>query len=80
MPLVCRDCKDVAEYKFTDPIGLNEPYPGGLTCKTCHSSDYLDEWDGMTCPKCDKAMRALGRDLDAEKPDRYSFSGWRRRS
>ena len=80
MPMICRHCKDVAEYKCTDPIGSSRSHLGGLPCITCHSGDYLDEWDGMTCPKCDKSMRALGRDVDALRPDRYFQPGWRRRS
>jgi hypothetical protein len=31
----------------------------------------LMEWDGLTCPHCNKSMRALGADVDAEKPYKH---------
>ncbi|MDH6504955.1 RNA polymerase subunit RPABC4/transcription elongation factor Spt4 [Polynucleobacter sphagniphilus] len=69
VPMICRQCKDVAEYKVTDPLSLSSSYLGDLSCRVCHSSEYLDEWDGITCPQCQKPMRAIGADVDAKKSD-----------
>lgn len=71
VPMVCRQCKDVAEYKITDTLSLSSSYLGNLSCRVCHSGDYLEEWDGITCPQCQKSMRAIGTNVDAIKPDRY---------
>ena len=79
LSMLCRQCKDVAEYKLTDPIDLHRLNYAWLTCVTCHSSDYLVEWDAMSCPKCDRLIRVIGWDLNSEKPNRYSLDGIRRR-
>ena len=70
VPMICRQCKEVAEYKVTDPLSLSSSYLGDLCCKICGSGEYLAEWDGITCPQCQKSMRAFGSDVDAEKPNR----------
>lgn len=71
VPMICRQCKDVAEYKVTDPLNLFSSYLGNLSCRVCHSGDYLAQWDGITCPQCQKPMRAIGTNIDGIKPDRY---------
>lgn len=73
LSMLCRQCKLVAEYKFTDPIDLNRLNYSRLTCITCHSSEYLVEWDALSCPKCNKLIRAIGCNLNSVKPNRYNF-------
>jgi hypothetical protein len=68
VPMICGKCKDIAEYKVTDPLSLSSSYLGNLTCRVCHSNDYLEEWDGITCPQCQKSMRAIGNNIDPRKP------------
>lgn len=71
VPMVCRQCNDVTEYKVGGPLDLTGFYRKSLSCRVCHTGDYLDEWDGITCPQCKKPMRALGQNIDGVKPDRY---------
>jgi hypothetical protein len=68
--MLCRKCKDVAEHRVTDPLSLSASYLGDLCCRVCHSGEYLEEWDGIACPQCQKPMRAFGNDVDAQKPDK----------
>ena len=70
VPMVCRRCKDVAEHRVTDPLSLSASYLGDLCCKVCHSGEFLDEWDGITCPNCQKPMRALGSEVRTQKSDK----------
>lgn len=70
VPMLCRKCKEVAEYRVTDPLSLSGSYLGDLCCRVCDSGDYLEEWDGISCPQCQKPMRAFGNDVDAQKPDK----------
>ena len=79
VPMICRQCNDVAEYKITDLLSLSSSYLGDLSCRVCHSSEHLDEWDGIACPRCAKPIRAIGSDVDAEKSERYLLHGWGRR-
>ena len=77
--MLCRKCKDVAEYRVTDPLSLSASYLGDLCCRVCDSGEHLEEWDGITCPQCQKPMRAFGNDVDAIKADKDFGFGRRSR-
>jgi Zn finger protein HypA/HybF involved in hydrogenase expression len=71
MPMVCKHCKRIDLYTKVHPGGNQHSISNPPVCAGCHSSEYLHEWDGLTCPKCNKYMRALGGDVDAEKLFKY---------
>ena len=69
--MVCESCSTIDSYTVAHPGSLNTEITTPPICKTCHSRNHLSEWDGLTCPHCKMNMRALGSDLDAEKPFKY---------
>ena len=69
--MVCKSCATINSYSVAHPGKTNPENCCAPVCVTCHSSKHLSEWDGFTCPHCNMRMRALGGDVDAEKPFRY---------
>ena len=65
--MVCKSCSTIGAYTVAHPVSLNTQISQSPACFTCHSSSQLSEWDGLTCPRCNKTMRALGGDMDAEQ-------------
>jgi len=69
--MVCRACADISTYKKPNRVGIDDYYDHDLVCKNCHTSKDLQEWDGISCPHCQKPMRATGANIRAHKPQRY---------
>ena len=69
--MACKACKVIDTYTVAHPGSINFDISMSPTCTSCHSSNHLLEWDGLTCPHCDMAMRALGGNVDAERPFKY---------
>ena len=69
--MVCKSCSMIDTYTVAHPGRIHTEISMPPVCKSCHSSDYLSEWDGLTCPHCNMSMRALGGDIDAERPFKY---------
>ena len=69
--MVCKNCSTIDEYTVALPGSINTEISKVPVCKHCSSSAHLTEWDGLTCPHCNRSMRALGADIDAEKPFKY---------
>jgi len=65
--MACRSCATIDGYTLAKPGSIHSELNKKPVCKTCHSADYLDPWDGLTCPHCKMKMRALGSDINAEK-------------
>jgi hypothetical protein len=71
VPMTCKACSTVGTYTIPKSGSPSSEMSKRPTCVSCHSSEHLSEWDCLTCPHCNSAMRALGSDVDAEKPYRY---------
>ena len=69
--MVCKSCLTIDAYTAAHPGSINTEISMLPVCTSCHSSGHLSEWDGLTCPHCKMNMRALGGDIDAEKPFKY---------
>ena len=69
--MACNSCSTIDTYTVAHPSSINAEIGIPPVCTSCHSSDYLSEWDGLTCPHCKMNMRALGGDVDAERPFKY---------
>ncbi len=69
--MVCKSCLTIDAYTVAHPGSINTEISMLPVCTSCHSSGHLSEWDGLTCPHCKMNMRALGGDIDAEKPFKY---------
>lgn len=69
--MVCKSCSTIDEYIVALPGGINSEFSKIPVCKHCSSSAHLIEWDGLTCPHCNKSLRALGADIDGEKPYKH---------
>ena len=69
--MVCKSCSTIDVYTLAHTGNLNNEISGPPACTSCHSSANLSEWNGLTCPHCNMNMRALGGDVDAERPFRY---------
>ncbi len=65
--MVCKACSTIDAYTAAHPGSLNTQISQSPACFSCCSRDHLSEWDNLTCPRCNKTMRALGGDMDAEK-------------
>lgn len=65
--MACKSCLTIDAYTVAHPGSINAEINRVTVCSSCHSSDHLCEWDGLTCPSCNMNMRALGGDIDAEK-------------
>jgi hypothetical protein len=71
VPMVCKSCASIDAYIVAHPGSINAGMSKAPVCMSCQSSSHLSEWDGLTCPHCQMKMRALGGDLDAERPFKY---------
>ena len=69
--MVCKSCSTIDSYAVAHPGSINIEISMPPVCTSCHSSAHLSEWDGLTCPHCNMNMRALGGDVDAERPFKY---------
>ena len=69
--MVCKACSTIDTYTVAHPGSINTEISMLPACTSCHSSGHLSEWDGLTCPHCNMNMRALGGDVDAERPFKY---------
>lgn len=69
--MVCKACAAMDTYTLAHPGSINMEITMPPVCTSCHSRDHLVEWNGLTCPHCNMNMRALGGDVDAEKPFKY---------
>lgn len=65
--MACKSCATIDVYTVAHPGSINTEISMPPVCTSCHSSTYLSEWDGLTCPHCQMKMRAIGPDVDAEK-------------
>jgi len=70
--MACKSCSVIDTYTVANPGSINSEISIRPVCTGCHLRDYLSEWDGLTCPHCQMKMRALGGDVDAERP----FKDW----
>lgn len=68
--MACSACADISTYKIPNRIGIDDSFDHRLICKNCHSGEHLKEWDGISCPHCQKPMRAVGSDIKTLKPRR----------
>lgn len=69
--MVCKSCSTVDTYTVAHPGSINTEISLKPVCTSCHSIDHLSEWDGLTCPHCNMAMRAIGGDVDAKRSEKY---------
>ena len=69
--MVCKACSTIGSYTVAHSSSANVDIDFIPSCINCHSSNHLVQWDGLTCPHCNKNMRALGGDVDAERPFKY---------
>jgi len=69
--MVCKACSLIDTYTVAHPNCINTEMTMSPICTGCHSNKHLSEWNGLTCPHCSMNMRALGGDVDAEKPFKY---------
>ena len=69
--MVCKSCSIIDTYTVANPGSINTEISMPPACTSCHTSSHLSEWDGLTCPHCNMTMRALGGNVDAERPFRY---------
>ena len=69
--MACGSCADIGSFVLANPNSINTELSRTPVCKGCHSSKHLVVWDGLTCPHCKMSMRAIGPDVEAERPYRY---------
>ena len=65
--MICKSCSTIGAYTVDHQGGIDTNISKLPACFTCHSSSQLSEWNGLTCPRCNKTMRALGGDIDSEQ-------------
>ena len=65
VPKYCRRCRRVDTYKIANLPGLADE----LHCKGCQSDNFLQDWNGVSCPVCSKHMRSIGKDVDENRSD-----------
>lgn len=64
--MACRSCSTIDVYTVAHPGSINTEISRVTVCFSCHSNDYLSEWDGLTCPSCNSHMRAIGSSIETK--------------
>jgi len=69
--MVCSSCAEVDVYTIPNLGNINTELSRMPACQHCGSVDYLKLWDGLTCPHCNKHMRAIGSPVGTKRPFKY---------
>ena len=70
LPMSCSSCALIDTYTIPNPGAINTELPLRPVCRACGSADYLDPWDGLTCPHCKNHMRASGGHIGSQRRSR----------
>ena len=60
-PMLCRKCHVVDNVVIWKSLSVWDLMPKVCTCPRCQSADHLEQWDAMSCPKCDGKMKGISR-------------------
>ena len=69
--MVCKFCSIINTYTLAQQGGINTEISKLQVCLSCHSSGYLSQWDGLTCPHCKLHMRAIGNPIGTKRFCKY---------
>ncbi|QWE06624.1 hypothetical protein [Polynucleobacter sp. JS-JIR-5-A7] len=70
--MTCSSCALIDTYTVPNSESISAELPFKPLCRACGSGDYLEPWDGITCPYCKNHMRATGNHIGAQ----HRSGGW----
>ncbi|CAM3697130.1 hypothetical protein B0G85_1623 [Polynucleobacter brandtiae] len=71
--MLCGQCEVIDIFTVPKKGSIDHMLVSDAICKSCGSDKHLKPWDGLTCPHCKGAIRAIGPDVDIPRPSRFRW-------